>query len=405
MIQFGSSVARESPWRVATVLGVIVCALRCQAPSDDGLFEAALRGAAGTPTVNAVETPADLPDESDVEVEVPGAGGSAASTEGSPPLTNPPLLGLGGTAGESPPLTGLAGAMGSPDVTDARAAVDAGIAPIADCVLGEFQTPELLTGIEQSLNPDLALNLWSPSLSTDGRTLFFAISADGIDEQLATATRDDRGAVFSPATALAAINSPGQDGTPLLSADGLSLYFHSTREGGVGNRDVWLSTRADAGAEFTAPTLVAGVNGADVDHLPWVSPDELTLLWATNRSGGVGQDDIWMARRTVRGEAFSSVAPLPGINGTSNEGRAVLAADDLTIYFSSDRPGGVGGLDLWVATRNDGAGSFSQVANLAAVNSASSDTDLFLSADQRELLFSSARDGRIRLWRSIRECE
>jgi hypothetical protein len=342
----------------------------------------------------------ELPAE--VEVEAPGAAGSGGSPEGE---GNPSLIGFGGAADESPPLMGRAGAIGSSEVSDAPAALDAGVSPIADCVLGAFQPPEVLTGIDQSLNPELNVNLWSPSLSTDGRRLFFAASADGIDEQIATATREERGGAFSPAAALAGINSAGEDGTPLLSADGRSLYFHSTRPGGLGNRDVWLSTRADAGAEFAAPTLLAGINGPDVDHLPWVSRDELTLLWATNRIGGVGQGDIWIARRNSRSDGFSGVAPLSGVNGTSNEGRAVLSNDGLTVYFASERPGGVGSVDLWVATRNDGSGSFSEVTNLAGLNSSSFDTDPFLSADERELLFSSARDGRVRLWRSVRDCE
>jgi hypothetical protein len=191
----------------------------------------------------------------------------------------------------------------------------------------------------------------------------------------------------------------------MLSTDGLALYFSSTREGGLGSRDLWLSTRPDPGAPFTVPTLIAGVNGPDYDHVPWVSQDELTMVWATDRGGGVGQGDIWIARRSTRGDAFSTVAPLNGVNSTSDEGRAVLGNDGLTIYFSSNRPGGVGDRDLWLATRNDPTTTFSQISNLASVNSSSMDTDPVLSADERELLFASARDGQIRLWRSVRVCE
>ena len=67
--------------------------------------------------------------------------------------------------------------------------------------------------------------------------------------------------------------------------------------------------------------------------------------------------------------------------------------------------GGVGAMDLWVATRNDNANTFSQVTNLVGLNSSSLDQDPVLSADERELIFSSGRDGRIRLWRSVRDCE
>jgi hypothetical protein len=154
----------------------------------------------------------------------------------------------------------------------------AGVAPSADCALGAFQAPEPLTGLEQGLEPDAPLDLWSPSLSPDGLTLFFAVSVDGGDELIATATWQDGGSAFSPGSPLGGVNSTGQDGTPLLSADGLSLYFFSTREGGLGRRDVWRAARPALAADFAAPTLVAGINGPDDDHLPWLSPDEPTML-------------------------------------------------------------------------------------------------------------------------------
>jgi hypothetical protein len=283
--------------------------------------------------------------------------------------------------------------------------MDAGVAPGAGCVLGAFQAPELLTGLEQGLDPAPQLNLWSPSLSPDGLTLFFAASVDGGEELIATATRQDRGSAFSPAAPLSSVNSDGQDGTPQLSVDGLSLYFFSTREGGLGKRDVWRAVRPAIGANFSAPTLVVGVNGPDDDHLPWLSPDELTMLWATNRPGGVGGFDIWIARRAFRSDGFSDIAPLNGVNGASTEGRAVLSHDELTMYFPSERPGGMGTLDLWLATRSNKEDSFSQLTNLASLNSPGLDQDPSLSADERELMFASDRDGRMQLWRSVRSCE
>lgn len=285
------------------------------------------------------------------------------------------------------------------------AGVDAGVAPSADCALGAFQAPEPLTGLEQGLDPDVQLSLWSPSLSPDGLTLFFAVSVDGGDELIATATRQDGGSAFSPSTPLGSVNSTGQDGTPLLSADGLSLYFFSTREGGLGARDVWRAARPALAADFAAPTLVAGINGPDDDHLPWLSPDELTMLWETNRPGGVGGFDIWIARRAFRSDGFSNIAPLNGVNGASTDGRAALSRDELTIYFTSERPDGMGRLDLWLATRSTKEDSFSQLTNLASLNSSGLDQDPFLSADERELMFASDRDGQMRLWRSVRVCE
>jgi len=341
------------------------------------------------------------------------AGGTSATTPAAdgdttaPPASPPAQLG-GGSTESSPASSGSAdaaeGTPSSTGVAGATGSSDAGVAPSPGCVLGAFQAPELLTGLEQVLNSGPELELWAPSLSPDGHTLLFAASDDA-DELIATATRLDRGSAFSSAAPLSTVNSAGQDGAPMLSADGLSLYFYSTREGGLGNRDVWLSTRPDVGADFTAPTFVAGVNGPDDDHLPWLSPDELTMLFETNRPGGVGGFDIWIARRAFRSDGFSSIAPLNAVNSASTEGRAVLGDDELSMYFASDRPGGMGSLDLWLATRSEDEGSFAQLTNLASLNSPNSDSDPFLSADGRELMFASNRDGRMRLWRSVRVCE
>jgi hypothetical protein len=400
-------VTSGSPWRATAGVLALVCSLQCVQPTDEGLFEALPAGSAGTSMRGAVALPA-LPPSVGIPAAPADNGGSEVSAGENPPpgvagapLQTPPAMGAAASPQQTPPLMGAAGAPGMPDGVSAT---DAGVAPVVDCVLGVFQPPEPLTVLDQAANPAQVGELWAPSLSAEGSTLFFAIGVPGVDEQIASATRGGRGTAFG-ASALARINSAGEDGTPLLSADGRSLYFYSTRAGGLGTRDVWLATRADESAEFAAATPLAGVNGPNLDHLPWVSRDELTLLWVTNRSGGVGQLDIWSARRSLRSDSFSNIAPLNGVNSTSNEGRAVLSNDELTMYFASERPGGLGTLDLWVATRADKADTFSQVTNLASLNSSSLDQDPVLSADERELIFSSGRDGRIRLWRSVRDCE
>jgi TolB protein len=353
--------ARASPWKFAGAILTATTALRCGSSADFPSGEAA-------------------------EIEASGAGGAAES--------RPPVSGVAGTDAAPPSSIGVAGPTASPPEvslapTVMDAGVDAGVAPSADCALGAFQAPEPLTGLEQGLDPDAQLSLWSPSLSPDGLTLFFAVSVDGGDELIATATRQDGGSAFSPG----------------VSADGLSLYFFSTREGGLGRRDVWRAARPALAADFAAPTLVAGINGPDDDHLPWLSPDELTMLWETNRPGGVGGFDIWIARRAFRSDGFSNIAPLNGVNGASTDGRAVLSRDELTIYFTSERPDGMGRLDLWLAARSTREDSFSQLTNLASLNSSGLDQDPFLSADERELMFASDRDGQMRLWRSVRVCE
>jgi Tol biopolymer transport system component len=82
-----------------------------------------------------------------------------------------------------------------------------------------------------------------------------------------------------------------------------------------------------------------------------------------------------------------------------------LSRDGLTIVFSTDRGGGLGRTDLWTATRLNRAGKFSTPVNLGQVNSGAEDGDPKRSNDGRELFFSSSRDGLQRLWRALRSCD
>jgi hypothetical protein len=84
----------------------------------------------------------------------------------------------------------------------------------------------------------------------------------------------------------------------------------------------------------------------------------------------------------------------------------VLTRDGLTIFFASNRPGGVGRSDVWVATRAGVDAAFSTPRNLTAVNTEWDELDLALSPDGRELFFTSNRDtDDYRLHRATRGCE
>ena len=90
---------------------------------------------------------------------------------------------------------------------------------------------------------------------------------------------------------------------------------------------------------------------------------------------------------------------------TASDEGAGLSADELEIVFASNRSGGQGGLDVWLASRSDVQSAFSAPENLSVVNSGGQDLDPALSTDGSELLFSSSRGGSQRLYRSVRGCE
>jgi Tol biopolymer transport system component len=264
-------------------------------------------------------------------------------------------------------------------------------------VWSDFEAPEEITGLQVSGE------MWGPALSADRLTLYFAEN-DGNDERIMQATRSDLGPNFSPAVEVPNVQSTAYDGTPFVSADGLELYLFSLRPGGVGNRDLWIARRTSPTGSFAAPTLLPIVNSAAADHLPRLSADGLTLMFASGRVTNPGGTDIWQAQRASLSSSFGTPTLVSELSTSDYEAAASLSSDRLTIIFSSNRPGGLGDNDLWFATRSDGSGRFGPARNLTIANSDSSEADCVLSADDHELIFASARSGTRKLWRVVQTC-
>jgi Tol biopolymer transport system component len=270
--------------------------------------------------------------------------------------------------------------------------------PPCEGELSAFEPPELVIGL------DFEDNVFGPALSTDGRTLYFSAYVSG-EQQIYTATRDERGRAFGDVRVLPTVNSPASDGSPFISADGERLYLFSERAGGLGQRDVWISRRQSGAAGFEEPQLLAGINSRATDLLPWLSADEQTLIFVSDRAGGRGGADLWVAERDAVEADFDEPTHLAELSSGDNEGRAVLGPDGLSAFFSSERSGGRGGPDLWMALRTQRQQPFLVLINLSALNSSESDQDVALSSDGTELFFASARGGVSRLWRSARSCQ
>jgi len=277
------------------------------------------------------------------------------------------------------------------------ASADATIDASTGCTWTAWGAPEELTGF------GISGIYWGSTLSADALTIYLAVNA-GPEEQLFVATRPDRGTLFSPAVPLANVHGVGKDGTPSISADGLSLYFFSERAGGSGDRDVWVAQRASVLDDFGTPIPVAEVNTPGSEYLPHIGPDGLTLTFSSDRSGGAGAEDVWRATRATTADPFTNITNWGEINTSARDVGAVMSRDGLTVVFTSDRAGGLGGNDIWIATRSDTAAAFDPAVNLAVANTIDSDLDVTLSADDHEIIFSSLRNGSRTLWRVWRDC-
>lgn len=258
------------------------------------------------------------------------------------------------------------------------------------CAPHEFGPPEKV-----NVPGSLGTWIWSPTLSQDGKTMFFTDSTS--TEVLLMATRTERTADFSPMTIPPSPRPQGDVGTPFLSQSELSLYFHSTHNGPA-NRELYVATRASVSDSFGNAKQLARLNAPNVDHLPWVSPDELTIVYVSSRNGTAY---LTSTRPTINDDFSPPVAfNLPGT------GRIFITANGLRAYFvARDRPGGYGHDDIWFATRESTSEEFSNITNLHAVNGGASDTDVTLTADGEELFFIRAEANRSSIYRSVANCD
>ncbi|HEV8325566.1 MAG TPA: hypothetical protein VG389_28415 [Myxococcota bacterium] len=250
---------------------------------------------------------------------------------------------------------------------------------------------------------------YEPTLLPDALTIFFAAVRPGgmgfLD--IWTATRADATSTFGTPVPAAGVNSVEDDRAPSISADGLTIYFSSTRTGGLGSFDIWQATRAGISDPFSPPTPVAGVNSADSDAFPNLSYDGLTLYFASPRTGGAGNQDLYSATRASVAAPFGLPANMTSLNTFDGEFAPSVSADGLTLYFVSDRPGGLGSYDIWAATRADTAGTFGSPVPVSGVNDVGVDSTPALTFDGTTLFFASDRPGSlgaVDLWMAQRAC-
>ncbi|NQT14659.1 MAG: PD40 domain-containing protein, partial [Planctomycetes bacterium] len=137
------------------------------------------------------------------------------------------------------------------------------------------------------------------------------------------------------------------------------------------------------------------VNGRSDDAGPALSSDGLTLFFSSNRPGGKGRADLWMCTRASSDGPFDRAVNLgPTVNSSSHEARPALFSDGLALLFFSERSGGQGSRDLWMCTRESSDGPFGRPVNLGpTVNSSSYEGGPALSSDGLTLLFHSSRSG------------
>jgi hypothetical protein len=194
------------------------------------------------------------------------------------------------------------------------------------------------------------------------------------------------------------VNTSACDGTSSISADGLELYFSDVglsgspyRPGGHGGGDIWVTRRANRDDEWAVPVnLGPKINSSSMETYPNISADGLSLFFGSRRPGGYGSCDVYMVTRTTIDDDWGTPVNV-GVppNTSSFEGFPNISADGRVLLFYSDRPGGYGGMDIYMAMRPTVFDSWGQAVNLGPmINTPYFDISPSLSTDGSTLHFA-----------------
>ena len=192
-----------------------------------------------------------------------------------------------------------------------------------------------------------------PMVSVDGHYLYFSSNRAGLGGfDLFVARRQDVHDNLgweTPVNLGSAVNTAA-DETGMTIARGV-MYFSSSRLGGM---DIY-AAQVRSGTEFGEASIVESLSSPFQDIDPAFSHDGRQVFIGSDRTGTLGNIDVWVSTRNGRSHAWSTPANLgPTINTPFFDGGPSLSLDGLQMYFQSAfRTGNTGGpmFDIWVSTR------------------------------------------------------
>jgi outer membrane protein OmpA-like peptidoglycan-associated protein len=239
--------------------------------------------------------------------------------------------------------------------------------------------------LEEGINTPAPESL--PSLTADGKTLVFTRIVNRQEDFFISFRQTDN--TWSIAQPVEGVNSPFNEGAQCISADGRTLVFNvCNTPDGLGSCDIYRSQKI--GNRWSRPeNLGAPVNSKWLERQPALSADGSTLYFSSDRPGGFGGRDIWKSRLNPNGTWIQPENLGPNINTNGNDDCPFLHADGRTLFFMSDGHPGMGGFDLYTA-RIDDRGNFEKSQNLGyPINTPANEGALILTLDGKTAYYTS----------------
>jgi len=229
-----------------------------------------------------------------------------------------------------------------------------------------------------------------PSLSIDGKELFFTRKVRGYDEDFFSAKKGNTD--WNNSAPLGGnVNTDENEGAQMISQDGEWLVFAaSNRRDGWGGFDIYISYLTPKGWS-EAINLGGKINTEQWESQPCLSPDKRDLYFASKRRGGYGGSDVYVSHLQMDGTWSTPENLGPAINTSADEQCPFIHADNQTLFFTSNGLLGYGGTDLFYS-RKGPKNDWSIPENLGyPINTVHDEGTLFIAANAKTAYYASDR--------------
>ncbi len=193
-----------------------------------------------------------------------------------------------------------------------------------------------------------------------------------------------------PADENGILNTDANEGAGAFDSRFSTFYFTRCQKGARQKVYCEILQSERSGQRWSRPRTVLSDSAYNVGQ-PWISDDELLIYFASDREGGHGGKDIWMASRNRKSNEFENFKNLGAVINSPGDEMFPYFTEDSLLYFSSNGHPSYGGLDIFVSTLKDTA--WSEVENLLAPINSNGDDFAIVFKNGKEGFFSSNRHG------------
>lgn len=245
-----------------------------------------------------------------------------------------------------------------------------------------------LNDLGQGINTD-ALEYY-PTITIDQKKMIFTRRINNDEDFYESDLTENRWDSARPAAGK--INTNYNEGAQNIAQDGSCLVFTGCNyPEGMGSCDLYISFKTRSGKWTEAENLGTQINSEFWESAPSLSPDKKDLYFSSNRPGGFGGKDIWVSHKKENGKWSAPENLGPNVNTSGDEASPFIHSDNLTLYFNSNGHQGYGMTDLFLSIK-DSSGNFKTPINLGyPINTIDDEGSLIVAADGKTAYFASDR--------------